>query len=107
MIRTRISISGFMILTVVCALPTAALIVASNGWVEATRYLTVAVLCAATYLARYRKGNEGAWWFGFSLAGWAFFVLLIDSMVWSSLAAANSFGGKTADVSCHAFHERS
>ena len=98
MIRPRISISGFMILTVVCTLPMASLIVASDGWVDVTRYLTVAVLCAGTYRARYRKDNEGAWWFGFSLAGWAFFVLLIDSIGWSSLAAANSLRGKLADV---------
>jgi hypothetical protein len=90
--RIRISISGFMILTVVCTLPMASLIVASSGWVDVTRYLTVSALCAATYLARYRTGNEGAWWFGFSLSGWAFFALLIDSIAWSSLAAANSVG---------------
>jgi hypothetical protein len=93
MIRTRISISGFMILTVVCTMPMASLIVASNGWVEVTRYLTVAVLCAATYLARYRKGNEGAWWFGFSLSGWAFFALLVDSIAWSALASTNTITG--------------
>ncbi len=92
MIRTRISISGFMILTVVCTLPMASLIVASDGWVDVTRYLTVAVLAAATYLARFRTGEEGVWWFGFALAGWAFFALLIDSIVWNALATAKVSG---------------
>ncbi len=56
-------------------------------------YLTVAVLAAATYLLCFRSGEEGVWWFGFSrLAGWAFFALLIDSIVWNALATAKVSG---------------
>ncbi len=58
-IRPRISISEFMVLTVVCTLPMASLIVASDGWVDVTRYLTVAVLAAATYLASFPERRRG------------------------------------------------
>jgi hypothetical protein len=98
MFRPRISIAGYMILAVLCTLPMASLIVASDGWVVLTRYLTVATLCYATYLARYRKDDEGAWWFGFALVGWGFFALLMDSLLWGALATAQG-GGRMLPMS--------
>ena len=37
----------------------ASLIVASDGWVDVTRYLTVTVLATATYLAAFRDRRRG------------------------------------------------
>jgi hypothetical protein len=68
-----------MALIAFLALDLAALRVASDGYVDLSRHLTVAMLAGATYLARHREGSGAAWWFGFALVGWSYIVLAIDA----------------------------
>jgi hypothetical protein len=72
------------------AVEMAAYRVASDGYVDLTRHLTVVMLAAATYLARYRQGDRAAWWFGFALAGWAYFALAVDASARRSAASVLS-----------------
>jgi len=76
----RIPIAGLMAIIVVVAVELAALGNATGVSVDVSRILTVALLVMSTYLARYRTGAEGAWWFGFSLFGWSYYVLMLDAM---------------------------
>ena len=75
----RIPIAAAMAIVALLAVEMASLRVASDGYVDLTRHLTVVMLAVATYLARYREGDRAAWWFGFALLGWAYFALVIDA----------------------------
>jgi hypothetical protein len=87
----RIRIAAAMGLIAIVALELAALRLATDAWVDVTRHLTIATLAIATYLARYRRGDESAWWFGFALFGWAYFALVLDTMArWSASFGPNS-----------------
>jgi hypothetical protein len=77
--RFRIPIAAIMALIALLAVELAALRVATTGFVDLTRFLTVAMLAVATYLARFREGDRAAWWFGFALCGWAYLALVIDA----------------------------
>ena len=77
--RIRIPIAAIMAVIAVLAVEMASFRVASDGYVNLTRHLTVVVLATATYLARYREGDRAAWWFGFALFGWAYFALAVDA----------------------------
>jgi hypothetical protein len=76
--RLRISIAGIMGLVALVAVEVAALRSAEDGWVDTCRFVTVIALVLATFLARNRQGEEGAFWFGFAALGWATFVLVLD-----------------------------
>ena len=52
-----------------------------EGWANVARYVSVAMLVIATYRARYRKGREADWWFGFALGGWSYYLFSGD-MIW-------------------------
>jgi hypothetical protein len=81
---------GLMFLSASCALPLAAMVVATDRWVDISRLMTVTTLAIAAYLARYGKNDVGHWYFGFALAGWACFVLVTDSISsWNPLALRN------------------
>ena len=69
-----------MALVALVAVELAALRSAQDGWVDACRFLTAAVLVLATFLARYRQAEEGAFWFGFAVVGWATFILVLDAL---------------------------
>ncbi len=69
-----------MAIIVVVSVELAALNWGTGVAVDITRLLTIIFLVVATCLARYRTGGEGAWWFGFALFGWAYYVLLLDAM---------------------------
>ncbi len=86
--RRRISILGLMGIVLVTGLLFAFVraergIVRSGleGWANAARYLSASVLVIATYCARYRKGSEADWWFGFALGGWSYYLFSGD-MIW-------------------------
>jgi hypothetical protein len=69
-----------MTLIALVSLELGALRLASPLSVDACRFFTVAALAWATILARVRKGEAGAFWFGFALAGWAAFLLVLDTL---------------------------
>jgi hypothetical protein len=69
-----------MAVIAVVALELAAMRIGSEGWVDVSRNLTIAMLAMATYLARYRRGDRGEWWFGFALFGWVYFALVLDAV---------------------------
>jgi hypothetical protein len=77
--RVRFPIAALMALIALIAVEMASLRVASDGFVDLSRHLTVAMLAVATYLARYREGDRAAWWFGFALLGWSYFALVVDA----------------------------
>jgi hypothetical protein len=77
-----------MALIAVLAVEMAAFRVASDGFVNVTRHLTIVMLAAAAYLARYRDGDRAAWWFGFALVGSSYLALVIDASARRDAAAA-------------------
>lgn len=80
----RFTIAGLMGIVGLVAVEIAALRSAEDGWVDACRLLTASVLVFATFLARDRRGREGAFWFGFAVLGWAAFVLVQDALAGSN-----------------------
>jgi hypothetical protein len=74
----RLSIAGLMALVAIAAIAVASLHMADSFGVDACRILTVAVLVWATIGARFGAGRGGGFWFGFALAGWASYLLVID-----------------------------
>jgi hypothetical protein len=85
--RFRISILGAMGLVMLAGLVLAMvrleqrLVISSlEGWVNVARYAVVTSLVIATYRARYRKGREADWWFGFALGGWSYYLFTGDLM---------------------------
>jgi hypothetical protein len=44
-------------------------------WLSALYTFTMVLLLVAVIAARYRRGNEKAFWFGFAVFGWGFFLL--------------------------------
>jgi hypothetical protein len=75
----RISIAAVMAIIALVAFDLAAVRVASDDWVDFTRYATIAMLVVATSLAWSRRMGRGGWWFGFALLGWAYFALVLDA----------------------------
>ena len=88
--RIRIPIAALMAVIAVLAVELASFRVASDGDVNLTRHLTVVMLAAAVYLARYRESDRAAWWFGFALFGWAYFALVVDATARHSAASVLS-----------------
>jgi hypothetical protein len=76
--RVRIPIAAVMAIIALVAFDLAAVRVASDDWVDLTRYATIAML-VATSLAWSRRMGRGGWWFGFALLGWAYFALVLDA----------------------------
>ncbi len=88
--RIRIPIAALMAVIAVLAVELASFRVASDGYVDLTRLLTVVMLAVAVYLARYREGDRAAWWFGFALFGWAYFALAVNASARQSAASVLS-----------------
>ncbi len=64
------------ILTIVAlAIAFTALKTASNLWYSTFYTFTTILLLSAVIAARFRRGSEKAFWFGFAVFGWCFFVL--------------------------------
>jgi hypothetical protein len=76
----RLSIAGLMGLVALVAVEVAGLRSAEDGWVDVCRLLTATALVFATFLARDRRDEEAAFWFGFAVLGWASFVLVLDAL---------------------------
>jgi hypothetical protein len=73
--RFQVSILALILVTVACALAFTALRTASDLWLSALYTFTTVLLLVAVIAARFRRGNEKAFWFGFGVFGWGFFVL--------------------------------
>jgi hypothetical protein len=69
-----------MALIALAALEFGALRLAGPHGVNACNLLTVATLIWATTMARARKGGASDFYFGFALAGWAAYLLVIDAL---------------------------
>jgi hypothetical protein len=69
-----------MVLIALVAIEVAALRQATEPWCNIARYLTIGALIVASLLARHCTGAEGAWWFGFALFGWAYYILGLDTL---------------------------
>ena len=73
--RPRASILGLIAAVVASAVAFAALRTGSEYWLSAFYTLTVVMLLFAVIAARYRRGPARAFWFGFAVFGWGFFLL--------------------------------
>jgi hypothetical protein len=84
--RLQFSILTLVLTVVFCAMAMMALRTASDLWLSAIYTGTTVLLLAAIVAARFRRGNEKAFWFGFAVFGWGFFVVGLGP--WP-----NAFGG--------------
>ncbi len=73
--RFRTSILGMVLVIAVFAMAFAALRSASDLWFGAIYTFTMVLLMLAVIVARFRHGDEKAFWFGFAVFGWGFFLL--------------------------------
>ena len=71
----RTTIPGLMIAVAISAVAITALRTASDLYLKMTYSAVTALLLFAIVAARYRRGNKGAFWFGFAVFGWGYFVL--------------------------------
>jgi hypothetical protein len=71
----QMSILALVLIVVACAMAFTALKTASDLWYGALYTFTAVLLLAALIAARFRRGNEKAFWFGFAVFGWGFFIL--------------------------------
>jgi hypothetical protein len=73
--RLQVSILAIVVTIVASALAFAALKTASDLWLSALYTFTTVLLLAAVIAARFRRGDEKAFWFGFAVFGCGFFVM--------------------------------
>jgi hypothetical protein len=73
--RLRTSIFGMALVVALFAMAFAALRSASDLWFSAVYTFTVVLLLLTVIVARFRRGDEKAFWFGFAVFGWGFFLL--------------------------------
>ena len=71
----QLPILALILIVPACAIALTALRTASDLWYGAFYTFTAVLLLFAVIAARFRRGNEKAFWFGFAVFGWAFFVL--------------------------------
>ncbi len=71
----RTTIPGLMIAVAICAVAITALRTASDLYLKMTYSAVTALLLFAIVAARFRRGNKSAFWFGFAVFGWGYFVL--------------------------------
>lgn len=71
----RVPILAIVLVVAACAIAFTALRTASRPWHDATYTFTVFLLLIAVLASRYRRGGERAFWFGFAVFGWGFFLL--------------------------------
>jgi hypothetical protein len=73
--RLQISIAALILVIVVLAFVLTALRTASDLWYSALYTFSAAILLTSVVASRFRRGNERAFWFGFAVFGWGFFLL--------------------------------
>lgn len=74
MANGRFSIAGLMGFVVIAAIAFAAIRNGNEVWAGLMMLITGAVLILAVIGAICRSGRDRAWWLGFSLFGWAYFL---------------------------------
>ncbi len=70
----RFSLASSLWFVAFIALGFAAVREASDFWLGATFVVTLGLLCASMLGAVLERSRGGAWWLGFALFGWAYFV---------------------------------
>jgi hypothetical protein len=73
----RFSIRGLMVVIVLLCLAFAALRFPTPLWANIWFSLTVAALTLAVPAAVYRRGDQRAFWVGFAVCGWVYFILAL------------------------------
>ncbi len=73
--RLRIPIAGMLVAVVAFAMAFAALRSGSSFWFGSLYTISIIVLLVALIAARFRRGAERAFWYGFAVFGWGFFLL--------------------------------
>lgn len=87
--RLRVPLVGLIAAVAAFALEFAALRSGSRLALSAVYTATVLVLLTAVLMARYRRGEAGAFWFGFAVFGWGYLLLSlapwanVDSRGWA------------------------
>ncbi len=71
----RVPMLALVLVVGAFALAFAALRIASDAWYAATYTYTVFLLLTSVLAARFTRGRERSFWFGFAVFGWGFFVL--------------------------------
>lgn len=71
----RVPILAIVLVVAACAIAITAVRTASKEWHATTYTFTVFLLLLSVLLARFRRGIERAFWFGFGVFGWGFFLL--------------------------------
>lgn len=71
----RVPILAIVLIVASLAIAFTALRTASQAWHEVTYTFTVLALLTAMLASRFRRGSERAFWYGFAVFGWAFFLL--------------------------------
>jgi hypothetical protein len=83
--KLRVSLVGLIGVVLLLAIIFAGLRSGSNDWFKSIYTLTFILLIYAAIAARYR----GAFWYGFAIAGWAYFLLGFGSGSHSRSSAVN------------------
>jgi hypothetical protein len=96
--RLRLSILSIITIVVGLALAFAALRTASDLWFSAVYTFSVVLLLWAVIAARYRRGQEGAFWFGFAVFGWGFFLLGTGSWLTPIMSVSDSGIGSSLNA---------
>lgn len=73
--RLKVSIQAIILAVAACAMAFTALRTASRLWYGALYTFTAFLLMTAVIASRFRRGSERAFWFGFAVFGWGFFLL--------------------------------
>jgi hypothetical protein len=71
----RTSILGLVLVVAAFAIAFAALRSGSDLWFAAIYTFIVLLLLLSVIIARFRRGDEKAFWFGFAVFGWGFFLI--------------------------------
>jgi hypothetical protein len=74
----RFSIRGLMVVIVLLCVSIAALRFPTPLWANFLFSLTVAALTLAVPAAIYRRGEQRAFWVGFAICGWVYFMLALS-----------------------------
>src|SRR4051812_29011982 len=73
--RLRLSIAAMMLFVVIIGLGLTALRIGSDAALKAVYSATTFILLLAIIAARFRPAGENAFWYGFAVFGWGYFLI--------------------------------